>query len=422
MKLGKEKLIFINVKALIKKFKKIIGPSIITGASDDDPSGIATYSQAGAGFGLQMLWMAIVTFPMMVVIQEMCARIGLVTRMGLTGLLKKHYPRWVMWIMLLFSFPAIVLNISANLSGMGAVGNMLLPQVPATAFSLFFGGILLYFMIILPYQRIASILQFLCLVLFCYIAVPFFVEVNWKAVIRSTFIPHFSFNASTIAIIVAILGTTISPYLFFWQTSMEVEEAQEHKIVVNKKFLDSVKNDIEIGMLFSNLIFYFIVLTAGIVLFPAGIKDIQTVDQAAIALQPLLGESAYLLFAFGVFGTGMLAIPVLSGSISYMISEAFDWPEGLNKKWHEAKGFYITMVLSILVALVINLMGIPPMKALIYTAIGYGITAPVLIAIILHICNNKKIMGDYTNSKLSNILGIITLLVMTIAAVLMFVL
>lgn len=407
------------MKNLIKKLKKVIGPSIITGASDDDPSGIATYSQAGAGFGLQMLWLAIITFPMMVAIQEMCARIGLVTRMGLTGLLKKHYPKWVMWLMIVFSFPAIILNISANLAGMGAVGNMLLPQVPSSGFSLFFSGILLFFMIRLPYRKIASILQFLCLVLLCYVAVPFFVDVDWSAVIRSTFIPNVEFNAQSLTIIVAILGTTISPYLFFWQTSMEVEEAAERKIVVNKHFLDVVRNDIEIGMFFSNLIFYFIVLTAGVVLFPEGIKDIQTVDQAALALKPLLGESAYLLFAFGVFGTGMLAIPVLSGSISYMISEVFDWPEGLNKKWHEAKGFYLVMSLSIIIAMLINIVRVNPMKALIYTAIGYGVTAPVLIAIILHICNNKKIMGKYTNNQTSNVFGIITLLVMTIAAILL---
>ena len=410
------------MKSLLKKLKNIVGPSIVTGASDDDPSGIATYSQAGAGFGLQMLWMTILTFPLMVAIQEMCARIGLVTRMGLTGLLKRHYPKWVLWLMILVSFPAIILNISANLAGMGAVGNMLLPQVPSSAFSLVFSAVLIYFMIQLPYRKIASILKYLCLVLLCYIAVPFFVEVDWSKVLRSTFIPHINFDAASISMMVAILGTTISPYLFFWQTSMEVEEINENHIVVDKQFINEMRGDIETGMFFTNIIFYFIVLTAGVVLFPAGIRDIQTVDEAASALKPLLGESAYLLFAFGVIGTGMLAIPVLSGSISYMISEVFNWPEGLNKKWYEARGFYLVMSFSILTAMVINIVGVNPMKALIYTAIGYGVTAPVLIAIILHICNNKKIMGEYTNNKISNFLGAITLLVMAIAAVLMFVL
>ncbi|MFN5761693.1 MAG: divalent metal cation transporter, partial [Sphingobacteriales bacterium] len=180
-----------------------------------------------------------------------------------------------------------------------------------------------------------------------------------------------------------------------------------------------VDNDIKVGMFFSNLIFFFIALTAGVVLFPAGIRDIQTVDQAALALKPLLGSKAYILFAIGIFGTGFLAIPVLTGSISYMISEVFNWPEGLSKKWYEAKGFYMVMSLSIFLALLINFAGINPMKALIYTAIGYGITAPVLIAIILHICNNKKIMGDYTNNKMSNFFGVITLIIMSVAAILM---
>lgn len=409
------------MKSLFKKFKNVIGPSIITGASDDDPSGIATYSQAGAGFGFKMLWMTILTFPLMVAIQEMCARIGLVTRKGLTGLLKKHYPKWVMWLMILVSFPAIILNISANLAGMGAVGNMLIPQVPSTAFSLIFSAVLIFFMIRLPYRNIAAILKYLCLVLFCYIAVPFFVEVDWWHVIRSTIVPQISFDGPSISMMVAILGTTISPYLFFWQTSMEVEEVSEHHIVVDKQFIQGMRSDIEVGMFFTNIIFYFIVLTAGVVLFPAGIRDIQTVAEAASALKPLLGERAYLLFAFGVIGTGMLSIPVLSGSLSYMISEVFDWPEGLNKKWYEAKEFYLVMSFSIITAMVINIFEVNPMKALIFTAIGYGITAPVLIAIILHICNNKKIMGDYTNKRMSNVLGMLTLLVMAIAAILMFV-
>lgn len=402
--------------SFLKKLKKLVGPSIITGASDDDPSGIATYTQAGAGFGLHMLWMALFTLPMMVAVQEMCARIGLVTKMGLTGLLRAYYPKWVMWCMILFSAPAIVFNISANLSGMAAVGQMLIPSVPTWVFSVFFCLLLLFFMIRLPYRRIASILQYLCLALFCYIAVPFLVKVDWPSVIRSTFIPSLDLNGDTFAIIVALLGTTISPYLFFWQTSMEVEEMNDRKKEVDEHLLSVVRSDIRTGMIFSNLIFYFIVLTAAVVLFPAGIQNIETVDQAAMALKPLVGEGAYLLFAIGVLGTGLLAIPVLTGSLSYMISEAFNWNEGLNKKWFEAPGFYLIMTASLLLAGIIQFIGIPPVKALIYTAIGYGITAPVLIAIILHICNNRKVMGQYTNNRTSNLLGILTLLFMTIAA------
>jgi NRAMP (natural resistance-associated macrophage protein)-like metal ion transporter len=405
----------------LSRLKKIIGPSIITGASDDDPSGIATYTQAGAGFGLQFLWTAIVTWPMMVVIQEMCARIGIVTRKGLTGILKKHYPRPVLWAMIIFSFPAIILNISADLASMGAVSNLLFPAIPSSAFAIFYCALLLFNLIKLSYRTIATVLQYLCLVLLCYLIVPFLSKQDWGAILKSTFLPSIRFDMASISIFVAILGTTISPYLFFWQTSMEVEEVKERKIMVNKHVLDEAKNDVRWGILFSNLIFYFIVLTAGTVLFPQGITKIDTVDQAAVALRPLVGDGAFYLFAFGIVGTGLLAIPVLAGSISYMLSEAFGWKEGLNKKFHEAKGFYVVLIISVLLALFIDLLGINPVKALIYTAVLYGITAPVLIGIIMHVSNNKKIMKQYTNNRMSNIIGGITLLVMTAAAVSLFV-
>jgi NRAMP (natural resistance-associated macrophage protein)-like metal ion transporter len=399
------------------KIKKIIGPSIITGASDDDPSGIATYTQAGAGFGYQFLWTALLTYPLIVTIQEMCARIGVVTRTGLTGILKKNYPKPVMWLVILLSFPAIILNISANLAGMGAVSNLLLPSVPASAFSTAFCLILLFNLIKLSYRTIANVLQFLCLVLLCYVIVPFLSKQDWGTILKATLIPSIDFDTKSISILVGILGTTISPYLFFWQTSMEVEEVKEKNIMVDKQMIVDVRKDIRIGMFFTNFIFFFIILTAGTELFPKGITNVETVDQAALALKPLVGQSAYLLFAAGVIGTGLLAIPVLAGSLSYMLSEAFGWKEGLNKKFHQAKGFYAVMIVSMLLALGINLLGINPVKALIYTAVLYGLTAPVLIGIIMHIGNNKKLMGEYTNRKSSNILGVATLLIMTGAAV-----
>jgi NRAMP (natural resistance-associated macrophage protein)-like metal ion transporter len=401
----------------ISKLRKIIGPSIITGASDDDPSGIATYTQAGAGFGYQFLWTAIITYPLTVTIQEMCARIGVVTRKGLTGILKKNYPKPVMWLVILLSFPAIILNISANLAGMGAVSNLLLPSVPASAFSSAFCLILLFNLIRLSYRTIANVLQFLCLVLLCYVIVPFLSKQDWGTIIKATLIPSIQFDTKSISILVGIFGTTISPYLFFWQTSMEVEEVKEKKIMVDKQMIIDVRKDIRIGMFFTNFIFFFIILTAGTELFPKGITNVETVDQAALALKPLVGQSAYLLFAVGVIGTGLLAIPVLAGALSYMLSEAFGWKEGLNKKFHQAKGFYGIMIFSMLLALGIDLIGINPVKALIYTAVLYGLTAPVLIGIIMHIGNNKKLLGEYTNRKSSNILGVATLLIMTGAAV-----
>jgi NRAMP (natural resistance-associated macrophage protein)-like metal ion transporter len=400
----------------ISKLRKIIGPSIITGASDDDPSGIATYTQAGAGFGYQFLWTAIITYPLTVTIQEMCARIGVVTRRGLTGILKKNYPKPVMWLVILLSFPAITLNISADLAGMGAVSNLLFPSVPASAFSSAFCLILLFNLIRLSYRNIANVLQFLCLALLCYVIVPFLSKQDWGTILKATLIPSIHFDTRSISILVGIFGTTISPYLFFWQTSMEVEEVKEKKIMVDKQMIIDVRKDIRIGMFFTNLIFFFIILTAGTELFPKGITNVETVDQAALALKPLVGQSAYLLFAVGVIGTGLLAIPVLAGSLSYMLSEAFGWKEGLNKKFHQARGFYAIMIFSMLLALGINLLGINPVKALIYTAVLYGLTAPVLIGIIIHIANNKKLMGEYTNRKSSNILGVATFLIMTGAA------
>jgi NRAMP (natural resistance-associated macrophage protein)-like metal ion transporter len=409
----------INLKSKLKRFWKLHGPGLITGASDDDPSGIATYSQAGAGFGLSTLWTALVAFPLMASIQQMCARIGLVTQQGLTGTLKKHYPRPVLYLMLLFSFPAIVMNIGADIAGMGAVANLLFPKIEATYFSVFFTLLLLILIIYLPYQRIAAILKYLCIVLLVYLVVPFLYHQDWLLILKSAFVPTIQFNKEFMGILVGILGTTISPYLFFWQASMEVEEMKHKKnhLLVNKKVISEMKQDVDFGMSFSGLVMFFIILTTGTVLYQSGVRQIDTVEQAAQALKPLAGNFAYLLFAIGVIGTGLLAIPVLSGSLSYIITETFGWEQGLDKKFHEAKAFYIVIAISLVLGLSLNYIGISPIKALIYTAILYGITAPVLIAIILHVSNNKQVMGNFTNSKMSNILGLFALFVMTLAAV-----
>ncbi len=403
-----------------QRVKKSLGPGIVTGASDDDPSGIATYTQAGAMFGLSFLWTAIVSIPMMISVQEMCARIGIVTRQGLTGLLKRSYPRWVMWVMILFSAPAIILNISADLAGMGAVCNLLLPNIPSAVFSILFSVILLFSLIKFNYRKIANILQVLCLVLLCYLIVPFLTHTPWASVLKKTLVPELSWSKDYIAILVAILGTTISPYLFFWQTAMEVEEVESKNVFVDKTMISDMRTDVRLGIVFSNVICFFIILVGGTELHAKGITDVQTVDQAALALKPIVGNGAYVLFAIGVIGTGLLAIPVLAGSLSYMFSEAFNLKEGLNKTFHQAPGFYGVLIVSILIALGINLAGINPVKALIYTAIVYGVTAPVLIGIILHICNNKQVMGDFVNKPRHNIIGIITLLVMAAAAIALF--
>jgi NRAMP (natural resistance-associated macrophage protein)-like metal ion transporter len=407
-----------KITSKTKKLLQFIGPGLVTGASDDDPSGIATYSQAGAAYGLSTLWTSIVAFPLMAGIQQMCAKIGIVTNNGLTGTLKRYYPKYILYIMLLFSFPAIIMNIGADIAGMGAVGNLLFPSIDANYFSVFFTLLLMGLIIYLPYQKMASILKYLCIVMLVYFIVPFLYHQDFNAIIKATFIPKIEFNKEFIGILVGILGTTISPYLFFWQASVEVEERKNNlKLVVNKKIVQAMEKDVDFGMGFSGFVMYFIILTTGTVLFNNGLHEINTVQDAANALKPLAGNLAYLLFSIGVIGTGLIAIPVLCGSLSYIFTETFGWNQGLDKKFHEAKAFYIIIAISLLLGLSMNYIGLSPIKALLYTAILYGLTAPVLIAIILHISNNKKIMGKYVNSLKLNILGILAFIIMSIAAI-----
>jgi NRAMP (natural resistance-associated macrophage protein)-like metal ion transporter len=424
----------------LTKFFKVLGPGLVTGASDDDPSGIATYSQAGAKFGLTTLWVALITFPLMAAIQEMCARIGIVTSVGLTTTLKKHYSRFLLYLMLIFSVPAIVLNIGADIAGMGAVANLLFPSVSPIIFSVAFTLLLLVMIIYLPYQKMVAVLKYLCLSLLLYIAVPFFTHPDWWQVARRTFIPTIHFNKDFIEILVALLGTTISPYLFFWQVTMEAKDVQssrqlflarrrilkneeDHTVAHAKEknfmslLIKKMQLDVNLGMLLSNLVMFFIILATGTALFGHGISQIDTVEQAAKALQPVAGDASYLVFTVGVIGTGLLAIPVLSGSLSYIVSETFGWKGDLDKKFFQAKSFYIVIIISLLLGLMINYWGLSPIKALFYTAILYGLTSPLLIGIVLHIANNKKIMKTNTNSRLSNGLGFATLIVMTAAAV-----
>ncbi|NCD68054.1 Nramp family divalent metal transporter [Mucilaginibacter agri] len=424
----------------VKKFFGALGPGIVTGASDDDPSGIATYSQAGAKYGMATLWTVLVTFPLMAAIQEMCARIGLITSAGLTTTLKQHYGKPVLYLMVIFSVPAIILNIGADIAAMGAVANLLVPSVPPIYFSILFTGLLLFFIVYLPYQKLAAVLKYLCLTLLLYIAVPFFTKPDWGEVLKQTVVPTIKWDKDFIGVLVAILGTTISPYLFFWQTAMEAEDvkAVKRQVMINKRLLtlsddfpdngekrekrlltmliQKMSIDVNLGMFLSNLIMFFTILATGTALYSHGVRNIATVEQAAKALEPVAGKLSYLLFAVGIIGTGFLAIPVLSGSLSYIVTETFGLKGSLDKKFKQAKAFYAILIVSVLLGLSINYFGINPVDALLYTAILYGVTCPVIIAIVLHIANNKDIMGDYTNKWLSNTLGGLCLLVMTIGA------
>ncbi len=351
----------------------------------------------------------------------MCARIGLVTAQGLTGTLKKHYPRPVLYAMLLLSGPAIVMNIGADIAGMGAVGNLLFPAVDAGFFSVLFTLLLLGLIVYLPYEKIASTLKYLCAVMLVYLIVPFLYLQDVAEILRATVVPTLRWDKDFVVLLVGILGTTISPYLFFWQASVEVEEMKHQKkhLMVNKKIIQAMQSDVDLGMGFSGLVMYFIILTTGTVLYKSGVHNIETVEQAAQALKPLAGDLAYGLFAVGVIGTGLIAIPVLSGALSYMLTETFGWEQGLDKKFHEARGFYVIIALSLLLGLSLNYIGLSPIQSLLYTAVLYGLTAPVLIAMILHISNNKAIMGEYTNSPLMNVLGLTAMLLMSAAVVLL---
>ena len=396
----------------IGKFWKKLGPGLITGASDDDPSGIATYSQAGATFGLSTLWTALLTYPLMFCIQEMCARIGIVTGAGLGYVIRMYYPKPLIWAILATLFPAITFNIAADLAGMGAVAHLLFPLLPAWLYAAFFTFLILWGLIWFSYQKMALILKWLCASLFVYVIVPFLVKQNWKAVVWATFFPHFEWSRDFWSLLVAILGTTISPYLFFWQTSMSIEHKNHKEEVYPGKEIKDMKVDVNVGMFWSNLIMFFIILTTGSVLFPAGITHIETVQDAAEALEPLAGHFAYGLFAIGVIGTGLLAIPVLAGCLGYLFADVFKWEKGLDKKFKQAPGFYSIILASIVLGILLNVFHLDPIRSLIYTAILYGLLAPFLIALILHICNRPRIMQHYTNPWWSNVLGIIALLLM----------
>ncbi len=404
-----------SLSALWKK----LGPGLVTGASDDDPSGIAIYSQAGASFGLATLWTALITYPLMFCIQEMCARIGIVTDSGLGKVIKSHYPKTLLWLMLIALFPAITFNIAANLSAMGAVSHLFLPVLPSWFHALCFTVFLILGLIFFSYQKMARVLKWLCAFLLVYLIVPFLVQEDWPAVLWATVIPHIEWNDKFITLLVALLGTTISPYLFFWQTSMSVEERNHKPNTPPKKELQEMRIDVNLGMLLSNVVMFFIILTTGSVLFPAGITHIETVQDAAKALEPLAGPFAFLLFTLGVIGTGLLAIPVLAGCLGYLFADAFGWQKGMDKHFKEAKGFYSVILSSIVLGWLSNLFSLDPIQALIYTSVVYGLLAPFLIALLLHICNRKTIMQQYTNPWWSNLLGFFALLLMSGAAYLL---
>ncbi len=412
----------------VRKFWHKLGPGLVTGAADDDASGVVMYSQTGAAHGPKLLWLAPLTFPMMAVIQEMCARIGLVTGRGLAANIKKHFPRPILYIAAFFLFAANAFNIGADLGAMAEVTKLLIPAGPFWIFVLIFAVIILLMQIFISYERYAKFLKYLTLILLVYVVAAFVIkDFDWANVLKHVFIPSFSFNKEDIILLTGILGTTISPYLFFWETSQEVEEKiangqgsiVERQQSVDRRAIRKMRTDVWTGMFFSNLVMFFIIAVSAETLFKNGLTNINTAADAARALQPLAGQYAYLLFSLGIIGTGLLGVPVLAGSASYAVSESFGWREGLHRKFKEATLFYGVIILAILVGLGLNFVGLDPIKALIYAAVLNGIIAPIILIFIMILASQKKVMGEWTNRPHINILGwAITalMLIMSVAA------
>lgn len=401
----------------LRRFFSVLGPGLITGAADDDPSGIATYSIAGAQLGTSMLWAAFITWPFMAAVQFMCARIGMVTGRGLGDALRRKGPRWLLFGGALGLMAANTINVGADLSGMADAGEML-TGINSRIYVVIFGVGIGFATIRFRYYQIAMIMKWLALVLFSYVITAFIVGFDWRVVLRDTFIPSWPRDHAAWENLVAVIGTTISPYLFFWQTSQEVEEekAKGRRMLVqrrgatNREIVDR-KIDVGTGTFFSNFVMYFIILTTALTLHKHGITNIETSKQAAEALRPLAGNFAYMLYTLGLIGTGLLAIPTLTGSAAYAFAETFSWKEGLDEPFRRALPFYAVVILSTLLGIAIDFAGINPVRALFWTAVINGLLAPFLLVGILIAASDSQLMRGQPSSWLSRItVGVITLL------------
>ena len=406
----------------VKRFFKLLGPGLTTGASDDDPSGIGTYAMSGALLGYACLWTAWITFPLMAAMQFICAKVGMVTGRGLAGVLRRHYPRTMLYPAVAALVIANTINAGADIQAIAAGVNLLIP-IPIKALIVPIGLLLLALQIWWPYRLIARTFKWLTLSLFAYIGASFLAGPNWTEVLRGTVLPTLRFDGTFLAVLVAILGTTISPYLFFWQASQEVEEelAMGRKQLWQRQGATDAEVryaawDVNIGMFFSNVVMYFIILATAATLHQTGQTDINTAADAAVALRPLAGDAAYILMALALIGTGLLAVPILTTSGAYAVCEAFGWKWGLDRKLRGAKQFYFVIAASTIVGLFIDFLGINPMDALFWTAVINGFLAPPLLMIIMLVANNRSVMGDRVNGTAMNVLGWTTTVVMFAAA------
>ncbi len=408
----------------LQRFLEELGPGIITGAADDDPSGISTYSVAGASYGYTTLWTALLSFPLMAAVQFMCAKLGMVTGCGLASVIRSRYPRWVLWLACSLVIIANVFNIGADFAGMADAMQMM-THVPAFYWTPFFAAVIVALLFWTSYRLMARIFKWLTLVLFAYVITAFLAHPDWRAVLHSTFVPHVEWSKNYIAVLVAILGTTISPYLFFWQAAQEVEEDRDHgKITVAQRKgstnaeIRAAKRDVVTGMLLSNVVMYFLILTTAATLNAHGHKDIETAKQAAEALRPLAGPGAYWLFTLGMIGTGMLAVPVLAGSCAYAIAESAHWKAAsLNLKPQLARKFYGVIGVSIGIGLALDFAGLNAVKMLFWSAILNGLLAPPLVVLVVLLTSDKKVMGNRTNTRGMKWLGWLCAIVMSVAAV-----
>jgi NRAMP (natural resistance-associated macrophage protein)-like metal ion transporter len=407
----------------IGAFLKNLGPGLVTGAADDDPSGISTYSQAGAAFGFGLLWTALLSFPLMVAVQLMCARLGLVTRRGLASVLRKYYPPWVLWFACSLLLVGNTINIAADLSGMGA-GAELLTHVDHIWFVPVFAIVILLFLVYGSYATLLRIFKWLTLVLFAYVVAAFLAKPSWSAVAKGTFLPQITFTKEYLFTFVAIFGTTISPYLFFWQAAQEVEadEALTNEIGERprrslERELKSARTDVSAGMVVSNVVMYFIILTAGATLHAHGHTQVQTAAEAAKALEPVAGKLAALLFTAGIVGTGLLGVPVLAGSAAYAVAEAAAWRRGMDAPLHQARNFYLVIAASMVIGVALSFSPIDPIRLLLWSAVINGILAPPLIIIVLIISNNPKVMGSFRNGRTLNVFGSIAAAIMSGSAI-----
>src|SRR6266566_6957036 len=411
----------------VRHFFRELGPGLITGAADDDPSGISTYSVTGASFGYAPLWTALFSFPLMASVQIMCARLGMVTGLGLAGVIRARYPRWVLWGACSLLIVANVVNIGADLGGMAEATEMV-TGVNSLVWTPVYATLITSLLFWTSYRFIAKIFKWLTLVLFSYVVAAFLAHPDWRAVLHSTLIPHFEWSSRYIATFVGILGTTISPYLFFWQAAQEVEEERKigHHTVKERegatdKELRKSRTDVLMGMFFSNLVMYFIILTTAATLHAHGNTNIDTAQQAAEALKPLAGNGAYLLFTLGLIGTGMLGVPVLAGAAAYAVAEAGNWRGTLEDKPRLAKKFYAIVASAMVLGLALDYAGFNAVKMLFWSAVLNGVLAPPLIVLVVLLTSSRKVMGDCVNPPVLKWLGWATAAVMAIAAVAMFV-